>query len=165
MLILIIGDFHIPERQIDLPVKFKKLLVPGKIQVIIPIGDVSTQTMEYLSTICPVIQKSKIAEYEGFKIGVQGNVLDNNDVSMKESIVRSMTVDILLSGGTHEFQAFEKNGKFYINPGSATGAFSMYVEEVTPSFVLMDLSPVGFSLYIYKLIDGQVKVEKLDYIK
>lgn len=37
---------------------------------------------------------------------------------------RELEVDILISGHTHKFNAFEKDGKFFINPGSATGAYS-----------------------------------------
>lgn len=35
-----------------------------------------------------------------------------------------LDVDILITGHTHKFEAFEYEGKFFINPGSATGAFS-----------------------------------------
>lgn len=37
---------------------------------------------------------------------------------------RQLDVDILISGHTHKFEAFEHEGKFYINPGSATGAYN-----------------------------------------
>lgn len=55
-----------------------------------------------------------------------------------------MDVDILLWGGTHRFEAFELEGRFFINPGSATGAFSTGYfpdgQEPVPSFCLMDVS-------------------------
>lgn len=55
-----------------------------------------------------------------------------------------MDVDILLWGGTHRFEAFEMEGRFFVNPGSATGAMSAGFwpegEEPTPSFCLMDVS-------------------------
>lgn len=37
---------------------------------------------------------------------------------------RQFDVDILISGHTHKFEAFEHENKFYINPGSATGAYN-----------------------------------------
>lgn len=37
---------------------------------------------------------------------------------------RQMDVDILITGHTHKFEAFERDNKFFINPGSATGAFN-----------------------------------------
>lgn len=55
-----------------------------------------------------------------------------------------MDVDVLLWGGTHQFEAYELEGKFFVNPGSATGAMSTasaaHGEEPTPSFCLMDVS-------------------------
>jgi vacuolar protein sorting-associated protein 29 len=55
-----------------------------------------------------------------------------------------MDVDVLLWGGTHKFEAYEMEGKFFVNPGSATGAMTTgwwsEEEEPTPSFVLMDVS-------------------------
>lgn len=57
---------------------------------------------------------------------------------------RQMDVDILLWGGTHKFEAYEMEGKFFVNPGSATGAMTTGwwegEEEPVPSFVLMDVS-------------------------
>jgi len=37
---------------------------------------------------------------------------------------RQLDVDILITGHTHKFEAFEYENKFFINPGSATGAYS-----------------------------------------
>lgn len=37
-----------------------------------------------------------------------------------------MDVDILLTGSTHRFQSWEYEGRFYVNPGSATGAWSSH---------------------------------------
>ena len=52
VLVLVIGDFHIPHRTHDLPAKFKKLLVPGKIQQILCTGNVcDRETYDYLRTV------------------------------------------------------------------------------------------------------------------
>lgn len=37
---------------------------------------------------------------------------------------RQLDVDVLVSGHTHKFQAYEYADKFFVNPGSATGAYS-----------------------------------------
>jgi vacuolar protein sorting-associated protein 29 len=42
-----------------------------------------------------------------------------------------MDVDILLTGHTHKFEAFEHEGKFFVNPGSATGAYHPQIEYVS----------------------------------
>ena len=39
-------------------------------------------------------------------------------------VQRQLDVDILITGHTHKFEAFEHENRFYINPGSATGAYS-----------------------------------------
>jgi vacuolar protein sorting-associated protein 29 len=38
MLVLVLGDLHVPYRSSGLPSKFKKLLVPGRIQHILCTG-------------------------------------------------------------------------------------------------------------------------------
>lgn len=35
-----------------------------------------------------------------------------------------MDVDILISGYTHRFETFQRDGRCFVNPGSATGAWS-----------------------------------------
>ncbi|KAL9294211.1 putative phosphodiesterase metallo-dependent phosphatase [Arabidopsis thaliana] len=39
VLVLALGDLHVPHRAADLPPKFKSMLVPGKIQHIICTGN------------------------------------------------------------------------------------------------------------------------------
>lgn len=36
-----------------------------------------------------------------------------------------MDVDVLLTGATHRFESWEDDGKFFVNPGSATGAWAV----------------------------------------
>jgi hypothetical protein len=71
-------------------------------------------------------------------------VIPHGDADALLIAARQMDVDILLWGGTHKFEAYELEGKFFVNPGSATGAFSTswlaIEEEPIPSFCLMDVS-------------------------
>ncbi|RUP49733.1 VPS29 protein [Jimgerdemannia flammicorona] len=78
-----------------------------------------------------------------------------------------MDVDMLLTGHTHWFEAFENEGKFFINPGNATGAYSGIpgTSDVIPSFVLMDIQGNVVVTYIYQLVDNEVKVEKVEFKK
>jgi len=78
---------------------------------------------------------------------------------------RQLDVDVLITGHTHEFEAFEEDNKFFINPGSATGAFSPLRHSTIPSFVLMDIQTSTITTYIYKLVDAELKVEKMEYSK
>jgi vacuolar protein sorting-associated protein 29 len=60
VLVLVIGDLHIPHRTHDLPSKFKKLLVPGKIQQILCTGNVcDKETYEWFRTISPDVHVVK----------------------------------------------------------------------------------------------------------
>lgn len=92
-------------------------------------------------------------------------------------------MDILITGHTHKFEAFERDGKFFINPGSATGAFnalnrldslsmpnlpsspSISSSSTIPSFVLMDIQQTALTLYVYQLINEKFTVERLEYRK
>lgn len=51
-LVLVLGDLHIPHRCNSLPGRFKKLLVPGKIQHILCTGNLCTkESFDYLKTL------------------------------------------------------------------------------------------------------------------
>lgn len=92
-------------------------------------------------------------------------MLDNEDRLEKAAIARSLDVDVLVSNGGHQFEAYSRDLRFFVDPGSCTGAFSLHRDEVVPSFVLMDMNAESLSLYIYMLVEGQVKVEKIDFRK
>jgi len=50
--VLVLGDLHIPHRCSSLPSKFKKLLVPGRIQHILCTGNLCTkESYDYLKTL------------------------------------------------------------------------------------------------------------------
>ncbi|CEH18714.1 related to vps29-involved in vacuolar protein sorting [Ceraceosorus bombacis] len=140
MLVLVIGDLHLPHRAHDLPSKFRKLLVPGKIQQIICTGNVCDKdTYDYLRTLAadvhvvkgdwdenPHFPTSLLLHHPPLRIGVlHGHqVVPAGDADALADVARAMDADILLSGHTHRFEAFETEGRFFINPGSATGAWS-----------------------------------------
>lgn len=86
---------------------------------------------------------------------------------------------MLCWGGTSRFEAYEMEGKFFVNPGSATGAVNWGdeiemddegVQQTVPSFVLMDVQGDVLVLYVYQLrrdANGQenVGVEKVSFRK
>ena len=95
--------------------------------------------------------------------------------------------DVLITGHTHKFSAEVCDGKFFLNPGSATGAYngltrcfltasfitahtqywvSVYSESV-PTFLLMNIRGAQLQVWIYEYQgeDQQVKVEKITYTK
>lgn len=116
VLVLLIGDLHIPHRSYDLPIKFKKLLVPGKIQQILCTGNVcDKETFEYLRTISPDVHVvrgdydegnlplSITVQHSPIRIGVvHGHqAVPPGDLEGLNVIARQMDVDVLISGHTH----------------------------------------------------------------
>ena len=181
MLVLVIGDFHVPHRSPSLPPKFKQMLVPGKIQHVICTGNLCTKEMlDYLKTLAPdvhVVQgdfdelaslpEEKVIELGQFKIGiVHGHqVVPWGDHEALGVVRRRMDVDILVSGHTHKMDSFCVDKKFFINPGSATGAYSGFLPDVVPSFVLLDLEADKMVMFSYRFLQRSVKVEKTEWIK
>uniref|UniRef100_A0A7S2JKV8 Vacuolar protein sorting-associated protein 29 n=1 Tax=Haptolina brevifila TaxID=156173 RepID=A0A7S2JKV8_9EUKA len=237
VLVLVIGDMHVPHRKADLPKKFKALLQPGKIQHILCTGnvvdkltydylrslatdvhvvrgicpkltqDAHVQTVELLplphtlaanarvcvpvrascryahpqvrgdfddGTFLPVVADSlpetKVVKIGQFQLGLcHGHqVVPWGDQEALGALQRQLDCDILVTGHTHCFTAYEAEGKLFINPGSATGAFSpsfQLGEEPTPSFVLMDVQQTRVVIYVYELVGEEVKVKKIEHAK
>jgi len=181
VLVLVIGDFHIPHRAAVLPPKFAKLLVPGKIQHIISTGNLcSKETQDYLRTLASDVHfvkgdfdenqtfpENKVVTVGQFKIGlIHGHqIVPWGDREARAMAQRHLDVDILVTGHTHAFEAYEYQNKFFINPGSATGAYGPLTEDVFPTFVLMDIQGTHVITYVYQLKAGEVKVDKMEYSK
>ena len=79
-------------------------------------------------------------------------------------INRQLNCDILITGHTHRFEAYEHESRFYVNPGSITGAYNPTVADdggsdngVVPSFILMDIQSGTVVTYVYQLVDDEVK--------
>ena len=134
---------------------------PGKIGQIICLGNLTDrETYDFLRQVAPDLHLvkgdfdvdasnlalSKVVQHGGLRIGfTHGHtIIPQADPDSLLIAARQMDVDILLWGGTHKFEAYELEGKFFVNPGSATGALSTAwgwdTEDPTPSFCLMDVS-------------------------
>ncbi|KAK3397342.1 Metallo-dependent phosphatase-like protein [Sordaria brevicollis] len=194
-LILVIGDLHIPDRALDIPAKFKKLLAPGKISQTLCLGNLTDRsTYEYLRTIAPDLKivrgrmdveatslpLTSVVTHGNLRIGfLEGFTLVSNEPDLLLAEANRLDVDVLCWGGTHKFECFEYMDKFFVNPGSATGAFTTTAaswagfdedEEVVPSFCLMDIQGISLTLYVYQLRKDEkgvenVAVEKVTYTK
>ncbi|XP_065594788.1 vacuolar protein sorting-associated protein 29-like [Cyrtonyx montezumae] len=179
-LVLVLGDLHIPQRCSGVPAPFRSLLVPGRIQHILCTGNLCTkESYDYLRTLAGDIHvvkgdseslnypEQKVVTVGQFRIGlIHGHqIIPWGDVASLALLQRQMDVDILISGHTHKFEAFEHENKFYINPGSATGAYTALETNVIPSFVLMDIQASTVVTYVYQLIEDDVKVERIEFKK
>jgi vacuolar protein sorting-associated protein 29 len=118
------------------------MLAPGKIQHILCTGNLCCRDAEnYLRQICSDVncvkgdfddpsakdtQEYLVVKLENFRIGlIHGHQVvpwgDRESLAMWQ---RRLDVDVLVFGGTHQYVAFEHEGKLFVNPGSITGAFS-----------------------------------------
>ncbi|XP_074777311.1 vacuolar protein sorting-associated protein 29-like [Athene noctua] len=177
-LVLVLRDLPIPHRCSGLPVKFKKLLVPGKIQHILCTGNLCTkESYDYVRTLAGDIHvvrgdsesldypEEKVVTVGQFRIGlIHGHqFIPWSDVASLVLLQRQLDVDILISGHTHRFEAFKHENKFYINPGS--GTYSALEMNVIPLFVLMDTQASTVVAYVYQLTEEDVKVERIEFKK
>ena len=100
----------------------------------------------------------------GYKIGlVHGHqVIPWGDEASLEAFVREKNVDILISGHTHEQKVAKVNGKFLVNPGSVTGAFSYSKKSSPPAFLLLEFLENSIVVYLYYIgEDNAMKVDKV----
>jgi len=180
MLVLVLGDLHVPHRSPSIPSKFKKLLVPGRIQHILCTGNLcSRDSFEYLKTLANDVHvvkgdfddyawpEQKVVTVGQFKIGIcHGHgICPWGDTEALATVNRQLDCDILITGHTHKFEAYEHENRFYVNPGSITGAYSALDSDLTPSFILMDIQSATVVTYVYQLIDDEVKVERIEFKK
>lgn len=187
MLVLALGDLYVPERAIDLPKQFKKLLQPnGKINKVVCLGNTggTESVKKYLQSLADdasnfymvrgetdpdiTLPQSLVFTIDNLKIGIINGfqVVPKTDALSLLNHARMMDVDILISGGTHRVEAYTLDEKFFVNPGTATGAYSTdSLDPVDTSFCLLDVANSTCTLYLYTLVDGDVKIDKLVYTK
>ena len=168
MKILIIGDLHIPQRQLSLPEEFLRLLTPGKVHKILCTGNFTTQEqLNWLKSICKDIvyvkgdydealhdeKESVVVKIGTYTIGlIHGHqIMPWGDPERLGEQARNMGVDILISGQTHIPSVAKYEGRLLINPGSATGAYSINSAQTTPSFMILDIRKDQLDIYQYKL--------------
>ncbi|PHJ25129.1 vacuolar protein sorting 29, partial [Cystoisospora suis] len=78
---------------------------------------------------------------------------------------RKLDCDILVYGHLHKDSVIELEGKFFINPGSATGAYQPWITEKVPSFMLMAVQGSSVVLYVYEEKGGKAEVVMSEFKK
>lgn len=111
--------------------------------------------------------ESKTIQIGQFKIGLINGyqVVPCGDPYSLSMMQRQLDADILISGHTHKSEINEHNGKWFLNPGSVTGASSILNTDVVPSFVLLAIQGPKVVSYIYELHGNQVDVLKSEFAK
>jgi vacuolar protein sorting-associated protein 29 len=112
--------------------------------------------------------ESKVVQIGQFKIGlIHGHqIVPWGDAHSLAVVQRQLDVDILITGATHRNEVNEYEGKWFINPGSITGAYStLNAKEVAPSFILLAIQGNKVVTYVYELHGDQVDVSKSEFSK
>ena len=69
---------------------------------------------------------------------------------------------MLIHGHTHEFGVQQYDGKYFINPGSATGSYSAINSNPAPSFILMAISGDDMVIFNYMIVNDELKIDRID---
>jgi len=180
-LVLVVGDLHIPQRASAIHPKFQTMLVPNKIQHVLCTGNlVSTEQYEELRGLAPNVHivrggfdedpsfpETKVVQIGQFKIGlIHGHqIVPWGEANSLAMVRRQLDVDILISGHTHRNEVNLIEGKWFINPGSITGAYSTLTTDVVPSFILLAVQGAKVVIYQYELHGDEVSVSKTEHSK
>lgn len=178
-LVLVLGDCHIPHRAASIPEKFKRMLAPNKMQHLLCTGNLCTKEQyDEFRSLVPNMHvvagdfddsasypEHKIVQIGQFKIGLMHGhqIIPWGDPHALAMMQRQLDVDILITGHTHRNEVCEYEGKWFINPGSITGAYSPLTSEVIPSFILLAIQDNKVVTYVYELRDGNVEVSKSEF--
>lgn len=91
-----------------------------------------SQQLEHILGTFASLPQYKVVTVDGFRIGFTNGhqIVPRNDPLSLLAFAREINVDILIWGGTHRVEAYTLDGKYFINPGSASGAFHFGWPEI-----------------------------------
>lgn len=182
-LVLLIGDFHTPQRKGDIPACFKELLNTDKIGMVLCTGNVGSKSVVTMlqgiaGEDCKIVSgdadhgfdfpETSVVVVGEFKVGIiHGHqIVPWGDQTALVKTAGRLGVDILVSGHTHRHSILDLGGKFLVNPGSVTGACNALGEfDITPSFMLMAIQGPNVVLYTYEENNGETKVTSTELKK
>jgi hypothetical protein len=184
MKVLIIGDFHVPDRAADVPSQLKELLTGEKFDLVICPGDLTEDFMlkrlkDFGKLVAVMgnmdyvpLPKSAVCDLGPFRVGVVhgDGIYPRGDLDELSSLADEMGVDILVSGHTHGLQIAEAHtpsGRriLLLNPGSATGVWSGGVTSLIPSFMKLEIGSTSVIVRAYELVEGEVKSRLFEFRK
>eukprot|EP00922_Rhytidocystis_sp_ex-Travisia-forbesii_P026700 GHVS01039055.1.p1 GENE.GHVS01039055.1~~GHVS01039055.1.p1 ORF type:complete len:261 (+),score=95.35 GHVS01039055.1:79-783(+) len=176
-LVLLIGDVHVPQRAAGLPACFKELLSTDKIRHVLCTGnlgcaEMSDQLKQLAGSVHIVrgdmdsrldLPDYKVIEIGQFRVGlIHGHQIVPWDCKeAKMQWLRKFGCDMLVSGHSHINGIAEVEGKYLVNPGSATGSFQAFAADDDvrrPSFMLMAVQGASVVLYVYEEREGKASV-------
>ena len=135
--IIVIGDFHIPNRAKEIPEWEKDKM--RKADLVAVTGDLCEErVLEIIKEINSNVKvvkgnidesgdypEKEVFNYRGVKFGlIHGKgIYPRGDWDQLLEIAKELGVDVLLNGHTHHWAVYEYEGVIFVNPGSATGAW------------------------------------------
>nr|CCC95943.1 unnamed protein product [Trypanosoma congolense IL3000] len=185
VLVLVVGDLHVPQRAASIPKVFTQMFTPGRIQLVLITGNVGCREMyDYFHSIAPSVycvkgefdsewwqaagetensehgsslQETHVITVESLRIGlIHGHQsVPCGDKDFLAIIQRKLDVDVLVSGATHHCKISEFDGHLFVNPGSITGAFAPRQMNVVPTFVLLDVQDKRVTSFSYAYAPGE----------
>lgn len=185
MLVLVAGDGHIPYRASAIPELLKKLLVPGKIQQVVSVGNLSDpeskQLLQRITPSKPIIavpgsedtidgnnQTTQVFNVGKVRIGVVSSfeIIPQDDTDSLAAMARKLDVQVLLWGSCHQ-DTQNWADHYFITPGSISGVATAaeLAEGVTKTeagFCLLDVNDAKCTVYMYKVQNGKLEVEKAE---
>jgi vacuolar protein sorting-associated protein 29 len=113
------------------------------------------------------LPETKVVQIGNFRFGlIHGHqVVPWGDLEALAAVQRQLDVDILISGHTHQNYIETYDGKYFINPGSATGAYSCMNSQPKPSFMLIAVQGDEIVAFIYELINDEINVQRIEIAK
>ncbi len=178
-MLLLIGDFHIPDRASHIPRAIKERVESREYELVLCTGDLTGEdVLEWLQSLggsVKVVEGNmdylslptyETVEYGDLIIGlVHGHqVYPRGDVVKLGALADSMGVQILVTGHTH-FPQLEtiKTARPHIilNPGSATGCWGGDPRATgIPSFMEMEVRGRAIDVSLFEVSEGALTERK-----
>lgn len=113
----------------------------------------------------PNMPQTKVVTIGNIKIGIiHGHqVVPWGDIEALSAVQRQLDCDLLISGHTHQQSVTQYDGKYFINPGSVTGAYSPQNPDPKPSFILMAIQGDDIVAFMYTLVNDEVDIKSLEF--
>ena len=170
--ILVLGDFHIPERAKQIPQIIWDFISKQEFDSILCTGDLTSESvliqLKHLGSLKVVrgnmdfldLPNHQIMTIDDVRIGMSHGqvVYPRGNLKQLFSIARKMKVDILITGHTHSEFCKKIKNIVILNPGSCTGAWGGGNYSGVPSFITLDImEEKRLRIELYQLIGEKLK--------
>ncbi|MEM4166481.1 MAG: YfcE family phosphodiesterase [Candidatus Bilamarchaeaceae archaeon] len=153
--IVLIGDFHIPERAEKIPNWIVNTIKDEKVDLILCTGDLTDNSViTKLKSFAPIfcvrgnMDYINLPEREIVKVGnfrillLHGSgVYPRGNLEQLDKIRKEHEADIVVHGHTHRmsFDILDNGKAIFLNPGTATGVWGGSSESTSQTFILMSI--------------------------